>query len=98
MCIGTNNHSHTASEVAGGIVEICNTIREKQPDAEIIVLVSEVLWFGFSLHREYSSYSIWKACPVENAALCCMVSSVTGIVTQMYAKFSCFGEGCWGRK
>lgn len=35
---GTNNHSNSASEVAGGITEICNVIREKQPDTHILAL------------------------------------------------------------
>ncbi|KAK4317187.1 hypothetical protein Pmani_011716 [Petrolisthes manimaculis] len=38
VLVGTNNHEHTAAEVAGGIAEICNTIREKQPQAYVIVL------------------------------------------------------------
>lgn len=40
VLVGTNNHEHTAAEVAGGITEICSTIREKQPQAYVIVLVS----------------------------------------------------------
>ncbi|XP_066946779.1 platelet-activating factor acetylhydrolase IB subunit alpha2 [Macrobrachium rosenbergii] len=38
VLVGTNNHSHTAAEIAGGIIEICHTVREKQPQAYIIVL------------------------------------------------------------
>ncbi|KAK7082528.1 Platelet-activating factor acetylhydrolase IB subunit beta [Halocaridina rubra] len=38
VLVGTNNHGHSASEVAGGITEICLTIREKQPKAYITVL------------------------------------------------------------
>ncbi|XP_050695796.1 platelet-activating factor acetylhydrolase IB subunit alpha2-like [Eriocheir sinensis] len=38
VLVGTNNHEHTAAEVAGGITEICRTIREKQPQAYIVAL------------------------------------------------------------
>nr|XP_045624159.1 platelet-activating factor acetylhydrolase IB subunit alpha2-like [Procambarus clarkii] len=38
VLVGTNNHNHTAAEVAGGITEIFQTIREKQPQAYIIIL------------------------------------------------------------
>lgn len=40
VLVGTNNHQHTAAEVAGGIMEICRTIREKQPQSYIVALVS----------------------------------------------------------
>ncbi|XP_042874101.1 platelet-activating factor acetylhydrolase IB subunit alpha2-like [Penaeus japonicus] len=38
VLVGTNNHGHSAQEVAGGITEICHTIRDKQPKSYIIVL------------------------------------------------------------
>lgn len=38
VLVGTNNHEHTAAEVAGGIMEICRTIREKQPQTYIVAL------------------------------------------------------------
>ncbi|RXG53459.1 Platelet-activating factor acetylhydrolase IB subunit beta [Armadillidium vulgare] len=38
ILVGTNNHSNTAEEVAEGVMEICNTVREKQPQAYIIAL------------------------------------------------------------
>ncbi|MPC26696.1 Platelet-activating factor acetylhydrolase IB subunit beta [Portunus trituberculatus] len=38
VLVGTNNHEHTAAEVAGGIMEICRTIREKQPQSHIVAL------------------------------------------------------------
>ncbi|MCL4124064.1 UNVERIFIED_CONTAM: hypothetical protein GTU68_014063 [Idotea baltica] len=38
ILVGTNNHSHTAEEVAAGVIEVCHTVREKQPQAYIIVL------------------------------------------------------------
>lgn len=41
VLVGTNNHGHSAQEVAGGITEICHTIRDKQPKSYIIVLVSK---------------------------------------------------------
>ena len=39
VLVGTNNYDHTAEEVSQGIIEICQTIRDKQPQAYIIVLV-----------------------------------------------------------
>merc|ERR1712168_366798 len=38
VLVGTNNHGHSATQVAGGIIEICKTIRDKQPQAYVIVL------------------------------------------------------------
>ncbi|XP_076068231.1 platelet-activating factor acetylhydrolase alpha isoform X2 [Oratosquilla oratoria] len=38
LLVGTNNYGHTASEIAGGILELCETIREKQQQADILVL------------------------------------------------------------
>ena len=40
LLCGTNNHGHTAEQVAGGIEAIVKFIAEKQPEANIIVLVS----------------------------------------------------------
>ena len=37
---GTNNHGNPAEEVAEGIMEICKTVRDKQPSADIVLLVS----------------------------------------------------------
>lgn len=39
LLVGTNNHGHTAEQVAGGIVEIVTTISTKQPLAQIVVMV-----------------------------------------------------------
>ncbi|XP_072049165.1 platelet-activating factor acetylhydrolase IB subunit alpha2-like [Amphiura filiformis] len=38
VLVGTNNHGHTAGQVAGGIEAIVRFISEKQPQAHIIVL------------------------------------------------------------
>lgn len=38
LLIGTNNHGHSAEQVAGGILEIVATIQQKQPKAQIIVM------------------------------------------------------------
>ncbi|XP_006824231.2 platelet-activating factor acetylhydrolase IB subunit alpha1-like [Saccoglossus kowalevskii] len=38
LLAGTNNHGHTAEQVTGGIKAIVDTISEKQPQAQIIVL------------------------------------------------------------
>lgn len=39
VCVGTNNHGHTAEQVVGGIMAIVETIHSKQPQAQIIVMV-----------------------------------------------------------
>lgn len=38
LCIGTNNHEHTAEQVIGGIEEIVKFVEEKQPQATILVV------------------------------------------------------------
>ena len=40
ICVGTNNHTHSAEQVVGGIMAIVETLHEKQPQAQIIVMVS----------------------------------------------------------
>ena len=39
LLVGTNNTQHTAEEVAEGILEIVKNIREKLPDAYIVLPV-----------------------------------------------------------
>uniref|UniRef100_A0A0L8GP47 SGNH hydrolase-type esterase domain-containing protein n=1 Tax=Octopus bimaculoides TaxID=37653 RepID=A0A0L8GP47_OCTBM len=39
ILVGTNNHDHTAEEVCEGIMKIAQTIAEKQPQSNIIVMV-----------------------------------------------------------
>ena len=36
---GTNNHGHTAEQIVGGLLEIVTCISEKQPQAQIIIMV-----------------------------------------------------------
>ena len=38
MC-GTNNHGDSAADIAEGIKAICSLIRDKQPQAYLVVLV-----------------------------------------------------------
>ena len=40
LLVGTNNHDHTAEQVTEGIIEIVKTMQQKQPQAQIIVVVS----------------------------------------------------------
>ena len=42
LLCGTNNHGHSAEQVAEGIVEIVKAVQEKQPQAQIIVVVRRV--------------------------------------------------------
>ena len=37
---GTNNHEHTASQIVEGLMEIVETCQEKQPQADVFVMVS----------------------------------------------------------
>jgi len=36
---GTNNHDHTASQIVEGLLEIVKTCQDKQPQADILVMV-----------------------------------------------------------
>lgn len=38
--MGTNNHGHTAEQVAGGIKAIVQLVNQRQPQARVVVLVS----------------------------------------------------------
>lgn len=38
--VGTNNHGHTAEQVAGGIKAIVQLVNQRQPQARVVVLVS----------------------------------------------------------
>lgn len=37
--MGTNNHGHTAEQVAGGIKAIVQLVNQRQPQARVVVLV-----------------------------------------------------------
>lgn len=37
--VGTNNHSHTAEQVTGGIKAIVQLVNKLQPQARVVVLV-----------------------------------------------------------
>ena len=39
LLVGTNNHGHTPDQIADGILTIVLLMREKQPQANIVVLV-----------------------------------------------------------
>lgn len=57
LLIGTNNHDHTAEQVAGGIVEIVSALQQKQPQSQIIVMVTDfVALFSFSSSGSNSQY------------------------------------------
>lgn len=45
LLVGTNNTQHTAEEVAEGIFEIVKNIREKLPDAYIVLPVIKSTFF-----------------------------------------------------
>jgi len=42
---GTNNHDHTASQIVEGLMEIVKTCQDKQPQADVLVMVSIDLSF-----------------------------------------------------
>ena len=42
LMVGTNNHGDSAADIADGVKAICNLIRDKQPQAYLVVLVSRV--------------------------------------------------------
>lgn len=42
LWVGTNNHEHTAEQVAGGILAIAQMLTTRLPKAKIVVLVSLV--------------------------------------------------------
>jgi hypothetical protein len=39
LLVGTNNHGHTPDMIADGIMAVVHLIRDKQPQAHIIVMV-----------------------------------------------------------
>ena len=43
LLVGTNNHGHTPDQIADGILTIVLLMREKQPQANIVVLVPYTL-------------------------------------------------------
>lgn len=47
--VGTNNHEHTAEQVAGGILAIVQHLISCLPQAKIVVLVSGAGW-GCGVH------------------------------------------------
>ena len=63
MLVGTNNFNCTAEQIAEGIMELVRVIREKQPDAYIVLPVnllfhlqlSDILswWLSFILRKEH---------------------------------------------
>lgn len=44
LWVGTNNHEHTAEQVAGGILAIAQLLTSRLPKAKIVVLVSSSLY------------------------------------------------------
>lgn len=62
MLVGTNNFNCTAEQIAEGIMELVRVIREKQPDAYIVLLVNLLFhlqlldvpsqWLSFILRME----------------------------------------------
>lgn len=52
LLIGTNNHGDSAEEIAEGIKTICTLIRDKQPQAYLVVLVS----FVYVVTIDFKSY------------------------------------------
>jgi hypothetical protein len=44
--VGTHNHGHTAEQIVDGILEIVKACHEKQPQAEVIVMVRLLLTFS----------------------------------------------------
>ena len=45
LLVGTNNHGDSAADIAEGIKTICSLIRDKQPQAYLVVLVHLKLLF-----------------------------------------------------
>lgn len=48
--VGTNNHRNTAGEIFDGIVEVVNCIREKLPEAYIVIPVSNKVENGHHIN------------------------------------------------
>lgn len=41
--MGTNNHGHTPEMIASGIMAIVDLLREKQPQAHVVVMVTDTV-------------------------------------------------------
>ena len=59
LLVGTNNHEHTAEQVTEGILEIVKTIRSKQEQAQVVVMVSRS---GLDGGCRIYGLSEWKEC------------------------------------
>uniref|UniRef100_A0A4W5JUB7 Platelet-activating factor acetylhydrolase IB subunit alpha2 n=1 Tax=Hucho hucho TaxID=62062 RepID=A0A4W5JUB7_9TELE len=60
--VGTNNHKHSAEQVAGGILAIAQLLTSRLPKTKVVVLVSE--GFQFFLSTVYLEYNISISCSV----------------------------------
>lgn len=43
LLVGTNNHGHTPEMIASGIMAIVDLLREKQPQAHVVVMVTDTV-------------------------------------------------------
>jgi len=50
--VGTMNYMHTPEQIVGGILEIVKTCHEKQPQAELLVMVDRAC-HSYSLSFQY---------------------------------------------
>lgn len=58
LLVGTNNTSHSAEEVAEGIFEIVKIMREKLPDAYIVLPVMKINWLVLVKLETFASIDI----------------------------------------
>lgn len=64
LWVGTNNHEHTADQVAGGILAIAQLLLSHLPKSKIIVLVSYlnhclyILYMRFVVINVYTEYQL----------------------------------------
>lgn len=62
LLVGTNNTQHTAEEVAEGILEIVKNIRDKLPDAYIVlpVILNDIFFFVQLRETDCNQEMFWS--------------------------------------
>lgn len=54
--VGTMNYMHTPEQIANGILEIVKTCHEKQPQAEILIMVCRAHYFYSLCVLDYCTF------------------------------------------
>lgn len=78
--VGTNNHEHSAEQVAGGILAIAQLLTSRLPKTKVVVLVSEGFHFLSTVYLEYNISISCSVCIQE----VCIITSVSILYEHVY--------------